>query len=258
MRFVRQEQKLWEYVNNFLVKHDKQYEIRKSNSTTTVIYDKEKNLGISYRRKLTEEEMSNLWIFSSIKKQVKGWLKENRLQLIPEQFPSVKKGSAYALLAEGEVFKSTDIKHCYWRMAFNLGYIKPKLYKTLTAEDIPEQKQQQYKLLRNKALACLRSKQEIAEWSGEQRIRSYYEGSGEMEQLYNDLRNRCYKVMADLSAKIPEGFIKYKTDCIYYLPQYQDIVEKHIESENMLFKTVDCIKIDSTYFEEGYADIKKM
>jgi len=258
MRFVREEQKLWEYVKNFLVKYDKRYEIKKSNSTITVVYDKEKNLGISYRRKLSEEEMSNLWIFSAIKKQVKSWLKDNRLELIPESFPSVKKGKAYSTLAEGEVFCGTDIKHCYWRMAFNLGYIKPKLYKTLTADDLPPEKQAQYKLLRNKALACLRSKQEIAEWNGEQRIRSYYEGSGEMEQLYNDLRNRCYKIMADLSDKIPDGFIKYKTDCIYYLPQYRNIVEQHLESANMLFKTVDCVKIDSVYFEEDYADIKKM
>jgi hypothetical protein len=259
MRFVTTEEDFWNYVNNFLVKYDKAYSIRETNSTLTAVYDKEKNLGISYRRSLTPEEMSNLWIFSSTKIQVKTWLKNNRLDVLPEMYSSTKKNlKVFYDMPIDTVFMATDLNHCYWRMAYKLGYIKTKLYERLIDENLPDEKKKAYKLLRNKALACLRSKEKNFQFKGMVRVRDWYEGSGEMEQLYNDIRNRCYKIMYEISKEIPEGFIKYKTDCIYYLPEYQKKVEEIMDLHSMPFTTFECIKIDEVYFEENFSDVKKM
>jgi len=261
MRFVKTEEEFWIYVNNFLGKYDKAYRLTEDNSTLEAVYDSEKNLGVRYRKILTKEEMSYLWIFGSTKVQVKGWLKNNRLETLPELYSSTKKNiRVFNDLPMGAVFKGTDMNHCYWRMAYNLGYIKKKLYERLIQEDIPDEQKKMYKLLRNKALACLRSKKKIYYFQGVRKIKPVtYEGSGEMEQLYNDIRNRCYKILTEIAQEIGQnGFIKYKTDCIYYLPEHQKTVEDIFDMYSMPYTTFDCVKIDAIYYEEDFDDVKKM
>lgn len=263
MRFVRTEKAFWDYVDGFLVKYDKRYELTEGNSFLKAVYEKgsdgKSDVGVFYRKKLSDDEMKNLWIFSATKKQVKAWLNSNRLEILPEMYPSVKKNlSVYDNLPTYGKFLSTDMNHCYWRMAYNLGYIKLKLYERLIDEDLPEEKQKEYKLLRNKALACLRTLETVHDLQGLQRIRSYSNGSGEMEQLYNDLRNRCYKIIHDIADAIGEGFIKYRTDCIYYLPQHKDTVEAMLQQSDMPHRTYECKKIDDKYFCENYDAVKKL
>lgn len=262
MKFVKTEQAFWDYVNNFLIKYDKRYEIKEGNSYLQAIYDKKeegKQTGVYYRRKLTDAEMQNLWIFSATKKQVGNWLKSNRLEILSELYPSVRKNiGLYNSLPEYGKFMFTDMNHAYWRMAYNMGYIKKKLYEKLIDEELPKEKQKEYKLLRNKALACLRSPVKIFDYQGSSQIRKYYDGSGELEQLYNDIRNRCYKIIYDISHEIPDGFIKYKTDGIYYMPEHQKRVEEVMQQNSMPFKTFMCKKIDGQYFSENFEKIKKI
>lgn len=46
-------------------------------------------------------------------------------------------------------------------------------------------------------------------------------------------------------------FLKYKTDCVYYMPEKRKIIESIFVANNMLFDTKECIVIDDRYFIEG-------
>lgn len=235
----------WKYVENFLVKYDKEYTIIKkgsSGSYVEAIYDKEKKLGRFYKNRLSDDELKKLTWFSQIKRQVNNWLAKNRLTIISGRYPSIKKGVAWHDIPEGGKFMGTDLNHCYWRIAYCLGYVNYRLYKRLLGK--------KYKLTRNKALACLPSKRYVYEFKGATLLRSYPEGDGQLKQLYDDIRFRAYKMMFDIAEVIGTGFIKYNVDCIYYLPEHQHTVEKMLKEFDMKFTTFECEKMDSTCFME--------
>lgn len=243
MRNFKSEESFNNYVN-FIIKMGKPYSFRVRNGFKEIIWDKVNNMGGRYKCYLTPEQLKNLWVFGLVKRDVKKQLIKNQPPILLSQYSKVSKNyDSYRDLETGELFYGTDMNHAYWRVAFNEGYISKKTYEKLL---VPE-----YKLLRNKALACLVSQDTVKYFDENNNLLSVeYLDKQELEAAYRDIRNKTYKLLRDCEILLGDNFIKYSTDCIYYKDDLRSVVESYFVANGIEFKTFECFKMDNTYFME--------
>jgi hypothetical protein len=238
------------YINNFLIRNKMDFIIEETNGTKKAIWDKEDKRGMLYRKYLTPEEMKNIWVFRQVKQSFIRYANKNlKLEIIKNCSSTMKNHEAVNTITENKEFKGTDVNHCYWRVAFVLGYINEKLYSKLATSE--------YKLVRNKALACVTSDKKIKVYKKgklkkEDIIHDEY--SEILKRMYHNIRNYAYQSMYDAMAVIKphNNFLKYKTDCIYYIDKQenQKLVEFILQTHGLKFETFDCVYIGDGYFIE--------
>jgi hypothetical protein len=195
-------------------------------------------------------DFSKLWIFGAVKAGAVRYLKKNAVEHLSERLPSVLKNyENINALVEGEEFLATDLDHCYWRIAYNEGVIRKELYERLNVSE--------FKQNRNQALACLTTTKKKHYYK--EGVFSHTEiiGDSDLAMLYeNVIRQKCFQIMNNAVPLCKKGFIMYKTDCIYYKPEQQEIIEAHFMANNMLFKTSKCIYLGNQHYMDD-KDIKK-
>lgn len=244
MRIVKSKLSFENYVNNFLCKHKKTFEIDERLGSKKVIWDKERNFGATYRKPMDKDKLSKSWVFSQIKQSFTRYAKKNPTYEIYLPGPALKKDvTKFKKLKAGNVFLATDASGCYLRMAYNLGYISQKLYDKLCE---PE-----FKLIRNKAMAVLSSKTIRYSYVNGELVNTIRFKDDIVATLYANIRYKSYEVMNNCMIACGKSFLKYKTDCVYYIPDKRKLVESVFTANNMLFETTECMVIDHRYFLEG-------
>ena len=257
MKIARTETLFNHYMDNYLIACKKDFFIDETNGTKKAVWDEKKNFGMFYKHYVESDVMPYLWIFNLVKVQFKRYIELNPKYKVHKNFPSVSKNTkAIEKFVEGEVFLATDINHCYWRVAYLEGYINYSLYK----KGLPENDSPAYdvmKLLRNKSLACVKSTKKRHHYKKGKLVKTEIFDNVSLEELYGNVRNISYQIMDDIRFIIKKGFIKYKVDCIYYMPEYKDVVEGMMIGRDVGFKTNECIYIGDGYFIEN-DEVKKL
>lgn len=144
-----------------------------------------------------------------------------------------------------------DANHCYWRVAFILGYISKRLY--LKYCDDPD-----YKTLRNIALAILNTGIKREYYRHGKKIHDIECNISDYRQVYTNIRHYTYNNCGQVRNSIENQCIAYRVDGAYVLPAGLKSAKKVFEKNNLLYKTVKCIKIDENNFCNEDGEIKKM
>lgn len=243
MKIFKSQPSLDDYIQN-LKDQNRPYQIIKKNGETTVISDKEKNWGGIYRRPLKSGNVKSLWIFGYVRNIVKKLEGKIDVDMEPEPVPGVFSDAArFESLDIGTKFIATDINHAYWRTAFLLGYITEKCYNRFVGPD--------YKEIRNKALACLTSRKHVQDWQGEELLKEEIIEDKFLTSVYKHIRYTTYTMLMNAGKLAGDSFLKYKTDCLYYLPDRQPVVEAYLKSQKVGFGSIECVKVDYNLFLEG-------
>lgn len=173
---------------------------------------------------------NNMWVFRAVMRDVKNFLNVSRISekpILPVNYWNPKLKPNW----RGKV-TATDIDHAYWRIAFLMGALTPKLYeKGLLVKD---------KSIRLAALANLSSnKQYQVVVNGEvtsKTVTLTYDPI--MHKVYNNIRYTCYEHMMNLAELLGNEFICYKTDCIYYKDKKKnrELVQVYLDSVDLYWK----------------------
>lgn len=249
MRLMKSKLSFENYVNNFLCYSKKTFHIDRRLGSKKVVWDDEKKLGAMYRKPMTPEAQKQAWVFSQVRQSFSRYIKKNPNFKVYKPVSSTKKDRPrFDKLKKGQKFLATDGNHFYWRMAYNLGYISENLYNKLC--------QPEFKLIRNKALACLASATLRDRYVDGVYVDTINIGNPQLGQLYKNVRYKSYALMKSCMIALGKDFLKYKVDCVYYMPIKRKLVESIFIANNMQFGTQECMVIDKKYFIEG-KDLKK-
>lgn len=230
---------------NWQLQQKSNFKIIVENSKRSIQMKEKKGHGISFKNKLTDDEMKLLWVFAAIKKSAKKRVNEMEEGFKHYNLPSKKwNRKLYAAIESGTPFVGIDINHAYLRTAYLRKYISERLYNKLMDA--------KYKGVRNKALACLNSTRKVYEYENGEVVSSYEEGDPLLAAAYLEIRTCTYKVMDDIANLIgPDFFLKYHTDCIYFLKEKEDIVTAELDARMYKWKINPCIKMNEIIFADG-------
>ncbi len=246
MRIYKSETEFNKYIE-YLVESKRNFLLKQTNSTKIIFFGKKRKARAMYRNRLPDKDMKNLWVFSAVKRAFYNYIINNpNYKIYDSTVPSIKKNRArLANLKEGQIFYTTDAKHCYWRFGMLLKYIPVGLYDKLTTGE--------FKLLRNQAMACTMSSESTSDckkgkFAPQKVIRNEF-----MREIYYNIRNKAHWTIANIAKEAGTGFLKYKIDCVYYLPKHKKAIEAAFKKHNILFETTECEYIGN----EQYIDFTK-
>lgn len=250
MRYFKDDTRWNNYFNDFLIKSKRTFELREKNSSITAVWNKSKNFGGTKRRKISAEEWKLMWIYSNVSQSFSRYIKKNpKFEVYAPIQSTVKDQVNIGKLKPGDIFLATDINHSYWRTAYLLGYVSEKLYTKLLDKE--------YKIYRNKAMACTISSTKVSKYKRGVLTEQRTEYNLPMRALYNNVRYYSYQSMQNAMLASDKGFLKYKTDCVYYLPKYKNKVENSLKDRDVGFKTNECTYIgEGMFIEKG--EVKKL
>jgi hypothetical protein len=145
-------------VKNTLINNKETFSIEKKANKRSVFIANQRRGMLYTSEKLVREHFShktNLRVIPEVHKQIDSYiLRQNMIiEEIPKDYTSMKRDSkAFKDIEPGTRLMNVDIRHAYWRMALNLGYINREVYNKYVHPD--------FKLTRNIALSTLASRQE--------------------------------------------------------------------------------------------------
>lgn len=157
----------------------------------------------------------------------------------------------WSLMPVNSVFYLIDANHCYWRVAFILGYISKKLY--LKYCDDP-----QCKTLRNIALAILNSSIKREYYRKGKKTHEIDCDISQYRQVYTNIRHYTYNNSGMVKNACEDYCIAYRVDGVYLLPQGLNKAMTIFKKNDLLYKTQKCIKIDEFNYSTADGEIKKM
>jgi len=155
-------------------------------------------------------------------------------------------------LSPGDEFYHIDANHCYWRIAYLLGYIGKGLYEKYC--NVTE-----LKLLRNIALAILNSRQKMLYYDeAGQKINEITCDNSIYQTVYNNIRYYSYNLCGEIKEAIPDCCISYRIDAVVVTKKGLKKAIEIYRSKGMEYKVNKCMKIDEEYFETKAGEIKKI
>jgi len=165
----------------------------------------------------TEKEKNEvLAIFANVKKSFTRYIKDNGniVETVPELHDSTWSNPEIVEMAlSGDEFWEIDIRHCYWRIAYNLGYISEPIYQSLV--DRPT-----LKLYRNMSLSCV-----VAP-----KVADYYI-DGEL------FRHTAWNLMGQIVHSVgSENVAMYRTDGIVVRPEVINKACVHIARKKLKYR----------------------
>lgn len=150
-----------------------------------------------------------LYLFGLVRKEAGEWTSQKTQIDLPVEYPSVKYN--YDFKQGKSKIVGYDVNHAYWRLAKNLGIIRPSTFEKALKPEA--------KAIRLAALSTM----------GRSKVYEFYKG-GEifdgkkhitqedklLMDAYKLIRLTCFKIMFDASEILGEDFDCWKTDCIYF------------------------------------------
>ena len=193
-----------------------------------------------------KDQQRVLSLIANVKKSFTRYIKNNGdIVEIPQEYGSVFTNRiAFFDHPEDEPLYYIDLKHCYWRIAYLLGYISERIYETNLEK--PEMK-----LYRNMALSCTIAPKiiEIHEFNKPPVIEQ--ENTVKHQIMYSNIRFFAWNLMGDTVQHIGmEKVFGYWTDGILVAKDDVEAVKKKFDDNKLLYRVKDCIKIDDRHYKE--------
>jgi hypothetical protein len=158
--------------------------------------------------------MNTLHIFRLVKLDCHKFLKFKKSITFEKKLPVNL--VRYENYEDAQKITATDINNAYWTIAYQLGYISENTYTKGLKTKLKE--------VRLSALSSLgidKTYLKIVKGVITKEEKILY-GDKDMKNLYENIRNTCFKHMTNASKLLGKDFIAYKTDCIYYKDTIQN------------------------------------
>lgn len=214
-----------------------------------VIYQKKRTQDIEINRELAKT------IMKVVRASVTRYINKNlnkEIPLIPQKAPVIYTNkSLWNKLPVNTEFYLIDAKHCYWRIAYILGYISKNVYEKY--KDNPE-----YKTLRNIALAILNTSIRREYYNNGEKINEIECDVSLYRQIYKNIRFYTYNNSGEIRDSVNGSCIGYRVDGLYLLKPAISKAKKIFEKNDLLYDIKKCIKIDNKNYSTGDGEIKKM
>jgi hypothetical protein len=208
-----------------LVRNKANFNLRKSSECTEVILD---DMHIVFAPQ-TNFPKKKVYLFNTVKLQVVKWLKTNEL-IIPENVNSIEYNYDYDI--DDGVLAGTDINHAYWRIAYIKGFISEKTYIAGLDSDC--------KALRLATLSVLGREKRFDEYKNGKITESIItqKENIELKNVFKYIRLSCFNYMKEASELIKDDFYSWKTDCIYYRDNDENvkIIQEYFDSKDLTYK----------------------
>lgn len=210
------------------------------------------NKSLSERKQDLKQTRQVLALISAVKKDFTSHIIRNKI-VIPqvEQIygSSWQNQSKWIDMPKNSKFWYVDVNHCYWRIAYLLGYISERLYKqTLVKDDM--------KLYRNMALACVVAGKARKYFRGSEKIMEFHESTDLYVRMYDNIRYTAYNIMGRIAEATRDKCLGYKVDGIMVDSEYLEVVKTMLDEENLFYKVKDCQKINGQMHTLG-DDVRK-
>lgn len=178
-----------------------------------------------------------LFLFGLVKRDFDKWLNYNPIP----KFEEMNYRSFYCKsdISSNEKVCSYDINHAYWRIAFINGYIGENTYNHgLRLKDIDENMKQVYCM----ALSVQGQTKTLDGFINNKPTGNILEIKKNPDHLliYNDIRNKTYKIMDELSYILGDDFRNYNVDCITFVLTKKNIktVKEYLNDKNLTYKRI--------------------
>ena len=197
-----------------------------------------------------KDQQRVLSLIANVKKSFSRFIKNNEVVELLQEYGSVYTNRiAFSEHPEDEPLYYVDLKHCYWRIAYLLGYISERIYETNLEK--PEMK-----LYRNMALSCTIAPKivEIHEYSKPLLIEQ--EDTSKHQIMYSNIRYYAWNLMGSIVHDHigREKVFGYWTDGILVGKEDSEAVKKIFDNNNLLYRVKDCVKVDARHYKENERD----
>ncbi len=186
-------------------------------------------------------------LISQVKRQLNIYLKKtgNDLPIIEQKHSSVFRNRiAWDKLPEETELKYIDINHCYWRIAYQQGFISENFYKSTLKKKIS-------KLYRNIALASVIAGRKRTYFV--RGVENHYieENTDIYKTAYTNIRYTASNLLGEIAQNIEGYCYNFRVDGMLVHPDYVDYVAKVFKSKDLPFTITDCQKISPTHYYNG-------
>jgi hypothetical protein len=194
----------------------------------------------SVKTLVREDSMKVLNLFASVKKSINSYLVKNQFDIekIDKKYnSSFRNTHLFNSMPIGTEFVNVDVKHCYWRLAYLMGYISPYYYdKVLNQPDM--------KLWRNMALSCIIAPKKVEYYVKGESVHTITEDTRMYEQVYENIRFYAWNLFGRLChEKIgKEKCLGYFTDGILIYPEDLPKVKTVLARHKLQYRVIKCEK----------------
>ncbi len=215
---------------------------------------------LSYEKKEKEEEKMNkeqrgqfFSLLGQVSKSATKYIIDNNFEV--EKVPS-NNGAVwvnrkkYREMKDGAKFYYVDASHCFWRIAFMLGYISERLYLSVL-------KKPELKPYRQMSLSCLVAPKGRKYFNEGLQILEIFEDKRLYATIYNNIRFTSYNLMGYAKEVLGDSIIAYKTDGVMVQKKGLAKAKKVFKDNGFDFTITECFKIDELFFDYD-GDRKKM
>lgn len=149
----------------------------------------------------------------------------------------------------GDEFYYIDVKHCYWRLAYLMGYITEFYYdKTKNNPSI--------KLYRNMALACIIAPNIVEYYKEGEYLHTIEEDIEMYDKVYSAIRHTSWNIFGSLAHERLGKFncIAYYTDGIMVFKKDVAMVSTILARQKLKHRVIHCKKVEAKrirFVEDG-------
>lgn len=182
-----------------------------------------------------------LFLFGLVKKDFDNWLELNPNPKFDDNYRSTLENRKLSTVTQ-ERF-AYDVDHAYWRIAYTHGYISENTYEhgIRLKDTVNEETGETLKKLYCMALSTQGQNKTLNSYIKTDATGKKLELKKDPrhKDIYNDIRNKTYKVMDEIAYLLKDDFISYNVDCIYFINKKNcKIVENYLKSKNLTFKKI--------------------
>lgn len=198
------------------------------------------------------KKMSALSLISSVKRSALKYIasKDFHIPKIEQIYSSIYTDpKIWVNINDGGQFYIVDAKHCFWRIAYNMGVINEQTYRKHC--DNPDSK-----VIRNIALAVLESDRKREYFIEKELIAEIHCDNTLLKQIYENIRFASYNMCGEIHELIPDYCFAYRTDAVFVLPEGVKAAKKVFRKNNMLIKLEKCTKVTADTYCNDNGELK--
>lgn len=185
----------------------------------------------------------NSFLGSFNKQLYKRFLESPELYSSKIEFKGVSREKNYSeweRLNDQEFFYNVDLRSAYWQVAYKLGYLSDKMFKTYASSD-------EYKMAKRVCISFLSRRNYMIYHSKNNDSQKIECDTSVLKQVYENIRHYLYNTMLNC-VRQEIKWIEYNIDGVTIPSEYLFQVTSYLKDLNLEFKITECRKLnDNTY-----------